>query len=270
MIGNKLVTPEIQDLKEKRREALTAASPGEERQRIRHEYAVLLYEAYKKSHNTLLEERRLLRAQGKAVPFSHHLADIAFRWVPRAYDIPHVHALEEDEKAAAYERQLSDLREQGVALASAMSQAIAATKQNKMLSEEARSQRIAEYKERLQQARRTASLNKDSVYWLSRDAVGYVNRLSSMYEKQVDTEQKAFFASARSSYYQNIKAIKKKNAEKKKELQATAGQNASSADKQALQDALSISAYETRSALYDAKNAYLDARSTSRANRYQS
>lgn len=164
-----------------------------------------------------------------------------------------IRSIEEDKKIQDYSARLRALRKDGETRAADLRIEIAALKKNQLMEASDRVKAIAEKKAELEKAKNVAASKKNEVAVLAKEAVRYVNSVSKPIEDEVNEYQNARMAKAKAYYQKEVLEIKA-NGEKRK---ANIRSEYSSGDPKILKNELSVAAYETKSALYDAKSRYI-------------
>jgi len=165
-----------------------------------------------------------------------------------------IKAIDEDEKVVSYEKKLVELRKNGVNFIASLQEEILNAKKDKALSADVRDKKIADCREKIAKARETANANKEQVASLSKEAVAYVNGLGKENEAKVSIQEKAKIAQVKADLAKKIEQIKQSAEAKKQKITADFANKSSKEDQQELKTELSTIAYETNSAIFDAKN----------------
>ena len=93
-------------------------------------------------------------------------------------------ALDDDQRVRQYIERLADLRSTGVTRVNDLKQQITATKKSKMLSDETKAKMIEDCRKQISLAQADAAAHKAEIDALTKEAVAYVNQVSSGIEKR--------------------------------------------------------------------------------------
>lgn len=260
---------QFQNLKQAMHAAREAAASHSEKAEVRHRYAVKLYDLKKQEHDALLAERARLKLAGSSVPFSHRIRDWAFRFVRPVFDITGIGPVDEDEKVACYTDELQKLRSNGVTRITELNLEIVAAKKNRLLDDATKKKIIADHRARIKEARKDAALHRDTISWLSREAVAYVNALSSLNERQVNAREDEAIREARNTLAERVQSLSANGKRRKQEIRSSFKGKRSKTDRTALKDELAVGRYETNSMIYDARSDYRTIVNRSKAEKNQ-
>ncbi len=155
-------------------------------------------------------------------------------------------ALDEDLKVREYISKLADLRSTGITRVNDLKQQIIATKKSRMLSDEAKAKMIEDCRKQIAVAQEDAARHKAEIDALTKEAVSYVNTVSTQIERNVYAEQDAIIARLKEEYKAKVETIK---AESSKRIAGI-----TIADGKEKKDEIQQIRYEEKSALFDAKS----------------
>lgn len=149
-------------------------------------------------------------------------------------------SLYDDVKIKEYQKQLDELRENGINKITDLKQAIVATKKNPMIDSAEKPKLLAEYEKGIEEAKKVASANAAKDASLTKEALTYANNVAKTYITQVEAEQNENIKNAKAEYDSTVEKIKADGATR-------ISKATTPADKKTAE-------YELKSALFDAKN----------------
>ena len=170
-------------------------------------------------------------------------------------------ALDDDQRVRQYIERLADLRSTGVTRVNDLKQQITATKKSKMLSDETKAKMIEDCRKQISLAQADAAAHKAEIDALTKEAVAYVNQVSSGIEKRVNEVEGANIARFKEEYKAKVAAIREENA---KRISAV-----TISDPKARKDEIQQIRYEEKSSLFDAKSHFTTQVDRAKANRNQ-
>ena len=155
-------------------------------------------------------------------------------------------SLEEDVKVQNYISRLADLRSTGVTRISDLKQQIHSAKKSKMLAQETKAKLVEDCKKQIDAAKADAAQHKSEIDALTKEAVSYVNSISTEIEKKVNESENANIARYKSEYQEKAAAIKAETAKKIAALTVS--------DPKERKAEIEQIRYEEKSSLFDAKS----------------
>ncbi|MBQ9239017.1 MAG: galactoside ABC transporter permease [Treponema sp.] len=164
--------------------------------------------------------------------------------------------LEADAKLQEYSAALLELRKDGVNKIADMKQEIAAAKRNKLMDAAARDALIAESRKKITTARSVAEKNRAHIAELEKDAVARSNELAAIHIKEIVAEQNTLMATYKADYAAAVSALKADEKKRTAEINASYAGKTTAADRAHKKEAIRNSAFELRSALFDAKSKF--------------
>ncbi|CEM60764.1 galactoside ABC transporter permease [Treponema phagedenis] len=167
--------------------------------------------------------------------------------------------LEEDETLSEYTKQLKALRKDGVDTIFSCRQEIIEAKKDRMLSEEAKRQRINDNKEQIKKAKIIAAENKNEETRITKLAVAHVNSIASDFEKKVRERENERAVQHKAAYLESIKQIEEEFRQKEQDVREAFSGQLSKESKHEKREELATIVAEKKSALFDAKNKYVSA-----------
>ena len=170
-------------------------------------------------------------------------------------------ALDDDQRVRQYIERLADLRSTGVTRVNDLKQQITATKKSKMLSDETKAKMIEDCRKQISLAQADAVAHKAEIDALTKEAVAYVNQVSSGIEKRVNEVEGANIARFKEEYKAKVAAIREESA---KRISAV-----TISDPKARKDEIQQIRYEEKSSLFDAKSHFTTQVDRAKANRNQ-
>ena len=170
-------------------------------------------------------------------------------------------ALDDDQRVRQYIERLADLRSTGVTRVNDLKQQITATKKSKMLSDETKAKMIEDCRKQISLAQADAAAHKAEIDALTKEAVAYVNQVSSGIEKRVNEVEGANIARFKEEYKAKVAAIREESA---KRISAV-----TISDPKARKDEIQQIRYEEKSSLFDAKSHFTTQVDRAKANRNQ-
>ena len=170
-------------------------------------------------------------------------------------------ALDDDQRVRQYIERLADLRSTGVTRVNDLKQQITATKKSKMLSDETKAKMIEDCRKQISLAQADAAAHKAEIDALTKEAVSYVNQVSSGIEKRVNEVEGANIARFKEEYKAKVAAIREESA---KRISAV-----TISDPKARKDEIQQIRYEEKSSLFDAKSHFTTQVDRAKANRNQ-
>ncbi len=165
-----------------------------------------------------------------------------------------VNMLEEDAKLKEYSEKLFELRKDGVNKIAELKQEIFLAKKNKMLDAVQRKRIIDEHNDNIALAKVVEKKNWLEEKRLEKDAVEYANKVSVVYNKKVEDTQNVQIQKLKTEYQAEVQRIKKDGVEAEKKIRDSYVGKPTKVDAAALKEDVAAQRYETKSALYDAKN----------------
>jgi len=163
-------------------------------------------------------------------------------------------SVNEDPKVKEYSARLAELRKNGATRMSEISESIAKTKRNKLLESKAKAEAIASFKAEMAIAKSKAKEKENEIRSLSKEAVGYVNTTSAVYEKAVKEDELEVISKAKAECEREIEQIKADLDKQLVAIKERFSKDTGKTNKVMMETELNTAKYEANSAIYDAKS----------------
>ena len=176
-----------------------------------------------------------------------------------------IRTIEDDRKIQEYTQKLRALRKDGETKVTDTKIDITALRKNQLIDEDEKARVLAQKKKELEEAKAVAARNKAEVNRIAKEAVKYVNTVSRDIEAAVNEKENKRMAGAKAYYAREVAEIKEAGEKRKSEL----SHRLAAGDPKILKSELSVAAYETKSALFDAKSRFQNEINKSKAAKNQ-